>query len=152
MKIIVDDLTGIEVFNLLNEHLQDMYATSPAESVHALDISKLQAPDITFWTLWQGDKLAGCGALKTLNSHEAEIKSMRTATEFRRMGVGSMMLSHIIAEAKARKLETLYLETGSVAYFQPAVAMYQRFGFEICEPFADYVSDPFSIFMKKALN
>ncbi|MFO1388371.1 GNAT family N-acetyltransferase [Cellvibrio sp.] len=152
MKIIVDDLNGEEIFNLLNEHLKDMYAVSPAESVHALDIDELKHPNITFWSIWENEKLAGCGAIKELSNTEAEIKSMRTSAEFRRRGVASTMLSHIVGEASKRNYQTLYLETGPVDYFRPAVELYKRFGFEECGPFADYELDPFSLFMKKDLQ
>lgn len=151
MKIILDDLKGQEIFNLLNEHLKDMYAVSPAESVHALDIDELKHPNITFWSIWENEKLAGCGAIKELSNTEAEIKSMRTSAEFRRRGVASTMLSYMVAEANKRNYQTLYLETGSVEYFHAAVELYKRFGFEECGPFADYELDPFSLFMKKAL-
>ena len=89
MKIVVDNLTGSEIAGLLQEHLADMNRTSPPESVHALDIKKLRNSDITFWSLWEDDLLAGCGALKQLNGDHAEIKSMRTANAFRNRGVAS---------------------------------------------------------------
>jgi putative acetyltransferase len=151
MRIVVDDLTGPEIFQLLNEHLRDMHASSPPESVHALDLRALQASNITFWSIWHNEHLAGCGAIKELNNREAEIKSMRTSAHFRRQGVGAKMLNHIVTEAKARNYKTLYLETGSVEYFYPAIALYKRFGFEVCGPFANYELDPFSVFMKLEL-
>jgi putative acetyltransferase len=152
MDIRVDDLNGQDIFNLLNEHLQDMYAVSPAESVHALDMDQLKHPNITFWSIWSEGKLAGCGALKELNEGEAEIKSMRTSHDFRRQGVAAKMLAHIVMEAEKRNYHTLYLETGTVDFFIPAIALYKRFGFEECAPFANYVLDPFSLFMKKHLR
>lgn len=151
MEIKIDDLKGTEIFNLLNEHLSDMYAVSPPESVHALDINKLRQPDITFWTIWDGQSLAGCGALKELDATSAETKSMRTASAFRRRGVAARLLNHILSEAAKRQYKTLYLETGSVEYFQPAIKLYESFGFSYCDPFADYVLDPYSVFMKKEL-
>jgi putative acetyltransferase len=152
MDIRVDDLNGQDIFNLLNEHLQDMYAVSPAESVHALDMDQLKHPNITFWSIWSEGKLAGCGALKELNEGEAEIKSMRTSHDFRRQGVAAKMLAHIVMEAGKRNYHTLYLETGTVDFFIPAIELYKRFGFEECAPFANYVLDPFSLFMKKKLR
>jgi putative acetyltransferase len=152
MDIRVDDLNGAEIFKLLNEHLLDMYATSPPESVHALDITELKQTDITFWSIWDDEKLAGCGALKEHNAGEAEIKSMRTSNEFRRKGIAATMLNHLLNEAKNRNYHTLYLETGTVEFFIPAIALYKRFGFEECPPFADYVLDPFSLYMKKTLR
>lgn len=151
MEIKIDDLNGKAIFDLLNEHLDDMYAVSPPESVHALDLNKLKKPEITFWSIWERQHLAGCGALKELDKTTAEIKSMRTSNSFRRRGVATKLLQHIINEAIHRKYKTLYLETGSVEYFYPAIKLYESFGFTECGPFADYVLDPYSIFMKKEL-
>jgi putative acetyltransferase len=128
-----------------------MYLTSPPESVHALDLDGLRKPEITFWTIWEDNNLAGCGALKELSKTHAEIKSMRTANAFRRKGVATKVLEHIIAEAKRRNYHQLNLETGSMAYFEPAHKLYLSFGFTDCEPFSDYKEDPNSIFMVKKL-
>ncbi|RYY76734.1 MAG: GNAT family N-acetyltransferase [Gammaproteobacteria bacterium] len=152
MKIKIDDLTGPEIISLLQEHLDDMYLTSPPESVHALDLDGLRKPEITFWTVWEDDKLAGCGAIKELDSAHAEIKSMRTSSEFRRKGFAALMMQHILNEAKARKYGRLSLETGSMAYFAPARKLYESFGFEYCSPFGDYSEDPNSVFLTKAIS
>jgi putative acetyltransferase len=151
MEIKIDDLNSSDIFNLLSEHLGDMHATSPPESVHALDIEQLKKPEITFWSVWIKGGLAGCGALKELDSYAAEIKSMRTAKNFRRQGVAAALLGHILDEARDRHYQTLYLETGSMEYFAPAIELYKGFGFVECDPFADYVLDPNSVFMKKML-
>ena len=111
----------------------------------------LRAPEITFWCVWENDELVGCGALKELGPEHGEIKSMRTANAYRRKGVAALMLRHILAEARRRSYQRLSLETGSMAAFAPAHALYTRFGFQDCEPFADYVKDPNSIFMTLAL-
>ncbi len=150
MLIRVDDLAGPEIRALLEEHLADMHAISPPGSVHALDLDGLRRPDITFWTAWSGAALLGCGALKELSPDHGEIKSMRTARAHRRSGVARTMLAHIVAEARRRGYERLSLETGSVAAFAPARALYERFGFGCCGPFAGYVDDPNSVFMTRA--
>lgn len=146
-----DDLKGPEIAALLTEHLEDMRATSPPESVHALDLDGLRQPNIRFWTLWHGRNLAGCGALKWLDTEHAEIKSMRTARAYQQQGVASKILQHLINEAKAAGVQRLSLETGSMAFFQPARHLYAKFGFEQCGPFADYQLDPNSVFMTKNL-
>ncbi|MFB2687091.1 GNAT family N-acetyltransferase [Shewanella mangrovisoli] len=151
MKIILDDLKGPEITALLTEHLEDMRATSPPESVHALDLDGLRQPNIRFWTLWDGRNLAGCGALKWLDAEHAEIKSMRTAATYKQQGIASKVLQHLINDAKAAGVQRLSLETGSMAFFQPARNLYAKFGFELCGPFADYVLDPNSLFMTKKL-
>lgn len=152
MTIVEDDLTGDAIIALLREHLTDMRSISPPESAHALDLDGLRAEDITFWTLWQGDDLLGCGALKALDSTTGEIKSMRTANAHRGEGVGSKVLEHIIAEAKRRHYSWLYLETGSMAEFAPARSLYAKYGFRYRAPFASYREDPNSVFMEKALE
>lgn len=151
MLIRRDDLRGPEIVAFLEEHLKEMYAVSPPESVHALDLDGLRKPEITFWAAWDGDLLVGCGALKELDSTHGEIKSMRTAAAYRGRGVASAMLAHIVEETVTRGYERLSLETGSEEFFAPARALYEKFGFVVCEPFADYWADPNSYFMTKAL-
>ena len=111
MKIETDDLTRPEIHALLQEHLDSMYALSPPESVHVLDISKLRSPNITFWSAWEGSLLLGCGALKELDRQHGEVKSMRTPMALRRRGAGRAILTHIIGVAKSRRYERLSLET-----------------------------------------
>lgn len=151
MRIEIDDLSRSEIHELLNEHLQHMRAISPRDSVHALDIERLRHPQITFWSAWQDDLLVGCGALKELSARHGEIKSMRTPSARRRNGAGRAMLGHIIEQARLRGYQRLSLETGSMEAFLPAQQLYASFGFEYCAPFADYVEDPHSVFMTKAL-
>ena len=152
MQIRLDDLTGGEVIALLNEHLADMYATSPAESVHALDVDALKASNIRFFSAWQQGTLAGCVAIKTLDNQMAELKSMRTATAFRGMGVGQALLQYIIDHAKAQGFTSLSLETGTQDYFAAARALYRKFGFSDCGPFGQYKLDPNSHFMTLSLR
>jgi putative acetyltransferase len=151
MNIQLDDLTGPEIHQLLQQHLQGMALHSPPESIHALDLDALRQPGITFWTAWENDELLGCGALKELDARHAEIKSMRTASAHLRKGVANAMLTHIIEEAKQRGYRRLSLETGSAAAFEPARRLYAAFGFTFCEPFEGYVLDPFSVFMTREL-
>jgi len=143
-----DDLSGPEIAELLADHLRDMHLLSPPESVHALDLEALKKPEITFWSIWSGEKLVGCGALKELEPAHGEIKSMRTVREFRGQGAGRLMLRHILDEARRRGYRRLSLETGSMAAFNPARQLYASHGFEYCGPFADYILDPNSVFMK----
>jgi putative acetyltransferase len=147
MKIKIDDLQHPAIHALLNEHLQNMYELSPPESVHALNLEKLRAPDITFWTAWENDLLLGCGALKELDRKHGEIKSMRTPIAHRRKGAGRAILAHIIEVAKERSYDRLSLETGSAEAFQPAQNLYKSFGFTYCGRFGDYPEDPNSVFM-----
>jgi putative acetyltransferase len=151
MDIKIDDLSGSEIHQLLQEHLQSMALHSPPESVHALDIEALRQPEITFWTVWKNGELLGCGALKELDSRHAEIKSMRTSSQHLRKGVAKNLLNHILEEAGRRGYSRLSLETGSMEAFEPARQLYAEFGFTYCEPFADYVEDPYSVFMTREL-
>ena len=151
MRIIEDDLSGPEIRALLETHFAGMLANSPESSCHFLDFDELNAPDVTFWSVWDGRSLAGCGALKELDPEHGEIKSMRTQADHLRKGAGAMMLTHIISEARERGYRRLSLETGSTEAFIPALALYEAHGFQFCPPFGDYVKDPFSHFMTLAL-
>lgn len=147
-----DDVTGPEIIALLRAHAQTMLASSPAESCHFLPAEGLRAPDISFWSMWDGGALVGCGALKDLGGGQGEIKSMHMRAALRGRGLGRLMLEHIVAEARGRGMRTLLLETGSMDAFIPARRLYERFGFCYCEPFGDYVKDPNSVFMRYDLD
>ena len=116
-----------------------------------MDIAKLRQPDVTFWTVWSGDELLGCGALRELTPRHGEVKSMRTALAHRGRGAARTMLTHIIEEARRRSYDRLSLETGAMQAFEPAHRLYESFGFSYCSPFGDYVDDPNSLFMTKLL-
>jgi putative acetyltransferase len=152
MHIQIDDPARPDVLALLEEHLRNMYELSPPESVHALAVNALKGPEITFWTVRDGDLLLGCGALKELDSTHGEIKSMRTPDSLRRRGAGQAVLAHMINVARERGYKRLSLETGSMASFAPAQHLYESFGFVPCPPFADYRLDPYSLFMTLSLG
>lgn len=144
----------------MQEHLQDMRATSPPESVHALDINQLRQPAIRFWTAWLADeqgagdatgRLVGTGALKHLDAEHAELKSMRTAAAVRGQGVGRAVLEHILGQAVDLGYQRISLETGSQPFFEPACQLYLRYGFTDCAPFGSYGPDPHSRFMSRLL-
>jgi putative acetyltransferase len=149
MIIKTDDLTGPEIAALLGQYLQDVRAL--AEENHALDLEGLRGPGVTVWTIWEGSEIAGCGALKELDQHHAELKSVYTSVRFQRRGVATRLLSHILTEAKQRGYKRVSLETGTEDYFKPALHLYEAFEFSICTPFGDYREDPESIFMTKEL-
>jgi putative acetyltransferase len=151
MDIRLDDLSGPAIRALLEEHLQNMRSISPPESVHALDLDGLRRPEISFWTVWSGPELMGCGALKELDPRHGEIKSMRTAMAHRRKGVAQAVLRHILGVAAGRGYQRLSLETGAQDAFEPARRLYADFGFSPCPPFNGYVEDPNSVFLTRLL-
>jgi len=146
----VDDLTGEPTRALIARHLAGM-PSSPPESIHALDVDGLRSPGVTFWSAWLRNEIAGCGALKQLDPKRGEIKSMRVADAFLGRGFGRAILDHLMAQARARGMESLWLETGSTDDFLPALRLYESAGFTRCGPFDAYVEDPFSVFMTRAL-
>ncbi|WP_339716432.1 GNAT family N-acetyltransferase [uncultured Sneathiella sp.] len=142
-----DNVRDEDVIGLLAAHLTLMRSLSPPESTHALDLEGLRAKNITFWRAEQDGDLVGCAALKELDSVTGEIKSMHTAAAHRGKGIAAALLEHLLETAQARGYRELYLETGSQPGFQPARALYARYGFTECRPFADYREDPNSCFM-----
>ena len=152
IRIIQGDFSDPRVVDLLHLHLTRARAETAPGSAHALDLTALQSPDISFWTIWEDETLLGVGALKRLSADHGEVKSMYTVQSLRRRGAGSAMLRHIIATARGRGMSRLSLETGSWDYFRPAREFYRRHGFVECPPFADYVLDPNSVFMSLDLR
>jgi len=152
MRITPGDLGDPRVVELLNIHLASARAQTAPGSAHALDLSGLRSPDISFWTVWEEGTLLGTGALKRLSPDHGEIKSMHTAHAARRRGAGSAMLRHIIESGRLGGMSRLSLETGSWEYFRAAQALYKSHGFVACAPFADYAPDPNSVFMALDLN
>jgi putative acetyltransferase len=151
MRIVVDDLSGPRIARFLDEHVGQMRATTPPEGKHAFDLDRRGTPEITFWSVFDGDTLVGCGAIRRLDAAHAEVKSMRTEPTRKRSGIASLLLGHIITEARRMSFTRLSLETGTAAFFLPARRLYERFGFEYCAPFGDYRAGPYNVFMTRTL-
>jgi len=146
LTICTDDLTSTPTRALLAVHLRGMHANSPPDSVHALDLSGLQGPDVTVWSAWYGPEIAGIGALKILSPQQAEIKSMRVHPDHLRRGVGRAILRHILSVARERGLAQVSLETGSGPAFDPAIALYRAHGFAPGPVFGAYARTAFNQF------
>jgi putative acetyltransferase len=147
-----DDLSGDATLRLLALHLAGMHANSPPDSVYALDLSGLKAPGVTVWSVWEGAEVVAIGALKELGNGSGEVKSMRTHPDHLRRGVAALLLDHLAAEAKARGLTRLSLETGSGPAFEPALALYRKHGFVDGEAFSDYQPSAFNQFLHLQLS
>lgn len=151
-EVRIDDLSGPEVAALIAEHLAGMNGASPPGTVHALAVEGLRSPEVTFWSVWRGEQLCGCGALKALGPRTGEIKSMRTRPAFLRQGVGRAVLEEIIRTAQARGYTSLFLETGTGETFAAAHSLYRHYGFAWCGPFGDYEATEFNVFMEMRLG
>ncbi|MBX2856646.1 MAG: GNAT family N-acetyltransferase [Rhodobacteraceae bacterium] len=147
MKILPGDFENPQVLDLIRLHLKGMHENSPPGSVFALDLSGLLTADVSFYAAWDGDRLAGMGALKHLSPEAGEIKSMRTHPNHLRKGVAAELLEHVMSEAQSRGYSRLSLETGSGPAFGPALAMYRKYGFKPGPAFADYQASEFSQFL-----
>ena len=146
MKSIEGNFDNSEVNNLLKKHFIELRSVSPAGSTHVLDIDGLKDPSIKFWSLWENNKLIGCGALKFLEKDHGEFKSIRVVDEFRKKGIGERIINHLIEEAKKLKISKLSIETGAGEFFAPARKLFNKFGFKKSEPFAHYKVDPNSCY------
>lgn len=151
MEIRPGDFSDPRVLDLLREHLAGMHANSPPGSVYALDLSGLQQLSVSFFTVWDGDELLGCGAIKQLPNREGELKSMRTTARHTRRGAGKAMLEHLLELARARGYRRVVLETGSGPAFEPAIALYRKYGFVPAAPFGDYVATELNQFFELRL-
>ena len=145
-KTIEGNFDNPEVNELLKKHFIELRAASPEESTHVLDIPGLKAPSIKFWSLWDDNKLLGCGALKFLDKEHGEFKSIRIHDNFRRQNIGAKLIEHLIIEAKKLKIKRISIETGAGKFFEPARKLFEKCKFKPCKPFAHYKSDPNSLY------
>ena len=141
-----------EVNKLLTKHFIELRAASPEGSAHVLDIPGLQDASIKFWSLWNNEKLFGCGALKFLNKDHGEFKSIRIHDDFRNKGNGIKIIEHLIIEAKKLGILRISLETGAGNFFDPARKLFKKCDFKPCKPFAHYKEDVNSLYFTKLLN
>ena len=151
MKSIENNFDNPRVNALLHYHFFQLRSNSPEGSAHVLDIEGLKVPSIKFWSIWDDDKLIGCGALKFLDQGHGEFKSIRIADEFRNMGYGIKLLDHLVIEAKKNGIKKISLETGAGNFFKPARKLFEKAGFKTCEPFAHYKIDPNSCYYTKEI-
>ena len=147
LKSIEGNFDNPEVNELLTKHFIELRAASPEGSAHVLDIPGLQKPSIKFWSLWDHEKLIGCGALKFLDKEHGEFKSIRIHDNFRKQGQGINVINHLIKEAKKLKIKKLSIETGAGDFFIPARKLFKNTGFTVCEPFAHYKEDINSVYL-----
>ncbi|MFF1572525.1 GNAT family N-acetyltransferase [Leifsonia sp. NPDC058292] len=138
----------------LESYLDELAPTAPIESQHALDVNGLQErPGVRLFVAYETSDgaVVGTGALAALEPGHEELKSMRTDPSRRGAGIGTAILTHLLADARARDIERISLETGSMSFFDPARALYAKAGFEACGPYGDYIDDPNSYFMTRTL-
>jgi putative acetyltransferase len=152
VEIAIDDPRAVDVRQLLEHHLEFTNSHSPPEDVHALDVDGLLDRAVTFFSFRRNGVLLGVAALKQLDKHHAELKSMHTAAAARGCGIGRALVAHLIDVACDRGLRRLSLETGSMTAFAPARALYANAGFTLCGPFSGYLPSRNSTFMTLVLN
>jgi putative acetyltransferase len=152
LKSIEGNFDNPEVNELLTKHFVELRAASPEGSAHVLDIPGLKVPSIKFWSLWDNEKLIGCGALKFLDKEHGEFKSIRIHDNFRKQGQGINVINHLINEAKKLKIKRLSIETGASDFFIPARKLFNKTGFTICEPFAHYKEDINSVYLTMLID
>jgi putative acetyltransferase len=152
LKSIEGNFDHPEVNKLLTKHFIELRAASPEGSAHVLDIPGLKVPTIKFWSLWESEKIFGCGALKFLDNEHGEFKSIRIHDDFRNKGYGIKIIDHLIYEAKKLNIKRISLETGAGNFFDPARRLFKKCNFEPCQPFAHYKEDKNSLYLTKLIN
>ena len=152
LKSIEGNFDHPEVNELLTKHFIELRAASPEGSAHVLDIPGLKVSSIKFWSLWENNKLMGCGALKFLDPNHGEFKSIRVHDNFRNKGYGTKVIQHLINEAKKLEIKRIIIETGAGKFFEPARKLFKNCNFKPCLPFAHYKEDINSLYFTKILS
>ena len=151
-KTIEGNFDNPEVNVLLTKHFIELRAASPEGSTHVLNIPGLKVSSIKFWSLWDNEKLIGCGALKFLDKEHGEFKSIRIHDNFRNQGKGIDVINHLINEAKKLNIKRISIETGAGDFFIPARKLFKKTGFIVCEPFAHYKKDINSVYLSMLID
>ena len=151
LKSIEGNFENPDVNQLLLKHFVELKAASPEGSAHVIDIQGLKERSIRFWSLWEKEKLIGCGALKFLKKDHGEFKSIRIHDEFRNKGFGIKIINHLIDEAKKLGIKRISIETGAGKFFEPARRLFKKCNFIPCKPFAHYKDDENSIYLTKLI-
>ena len=152
LKSIEGNFDHPEVNKLLTKHFIELRSVSPSGSTHVLDIPGLKDSSIKFWSLWEDEKLLGCGALKFLENGHGEFKSIRVHDNFRNKDNGIKVINHLIEEAKKLNIKRLSIETGAGKFFEPARKLFLKCNFKACGPFAHYKEDKNSIYLTKLIS
>ena len=152
IRSIEGNFDNLEVNQLLTKHFIELRAASPEGSAHVLDIPGLKVPSIKFWSLWENEKIFGCGALKFLDKGHGEFKSIRIHDNYRNKGNGIKVIEHLINEARKLDIKRISLETGAGKFFEPARKLFKRCDFKPCKPFAHYKEDVNSLYLTKLIN
>ena len=147
MKSVENNFDHPEVNDLLKKHFIELRSVSPEGSTHVLDIPGLKIPSIKFWSLWENEQIIGCGALKFLDENHGEFKSIRITDRFKKKGLGTKIINHLINEAKKLNIKKISLETGAGSFFAPARKLFKKCGFKTCKPFANYKEDSDACYM-----
>lgn len=145
--------TQADLALLFARHTADMHAETPPESIHMMDSSGLDIPQVHFFVAREAGVPVAMGAFKLLNEPgQAEIKSMHVLAEARGRGLSKTMLAQVETAARAAGIRRLSLETGVQSTFVAARQLYERAGYQVCGPFEGYTDDPNSLFMTKSLS
>ena len=152
IKSIEGNFDHPDVNELLTKHFIELRAASPEGSAHVLDIPGLKVQSIKFWSLWNEERLIGCGALKFLDKFHGEFKSIRVHDNFRKQGQGINVINHLISEARKLQIKRLSIETGAGKFFIPARKLFKKTGFTECEPFAHYKEDINSVYLTMLID
>lgn len=131
----------------LEAHLARFY---PIESRHGLSVAKLLAENVAFFVTRYDGAPAGCGGIKLFGTEFAEVKRMFVRPGYRGLGLGRLMLDHLIGYAREHRMGLVRLETG--IHQQEAISLYERAGFYRIPPFGNYTDDPLSRCYEKRLD
>lgn len=145
---LVDPEREPDLAGWVTAHEAETAPTAPPESRHTFSLADFAAPGVRLWLARDGrGRIVGSVALSPVEHGHEEIKSMRVEPSLRGQGLGGALLDAAVADAGARGLTRVSLETGADPFFAPAWAVYRGRGFTSCGPFGAYVEDPHSRFM-----
>ena len=107
-------------------------------------------PDGRLLFAYRDGRLAGCVALRKIGEGVCEMKRLFVRGDFRGQGIGRLLVSAVIREAKKIGYERLRLDT-LPPKMSDAIVLYRSFGFREIEPYYDNPV-PGAMFMELAMR
>lgn len=135
---------------LIEELDATMLQFYPREHMFGLHPGEERDPALHFFIIRDGQVTAGCGALRVLDAHTAELKRMYVRPPFRGRGISRLLIRHLENTARGVGVTCVRLETGPRQI--EAIGLYRSEGYTDISPYGEYVGSPVSVCMEKTLN
>ena len=147
---IVDAVSPAQIQQVrgLFEEYWNSFGFTPCFQGFGAELAALPGDYSRIWLALADGAAAGCVAIRRLDADRVEFKRLYVRPQFRGSGLGRTLLAAVVDAARAGGYRELVCDTMPV--MADALAMYQRAGFQIVEPYSDRAT-PGAIYLRLAV-